>query len=338
MTRPDQPPAVEVAPGIFQVGLPLPFALNRVNAYLLHDQAHDTWTVVDTGLHTEAGQLMWERAFDLLAIPPARVTAIVLTHMHPDHYGMAGWLQAWCAHGDECPPVYMSPVELAAARRVWIERGDRADEMRAHMRRGGLPEAAMPDVIRIGEETAQQTAPHPTVFHELHAGDTFGMGGRNFQIMQYGGHSDGHLLFYDAASRLMLCGDHVLNKITPNIGLWHDTSVQPLPSFIASLIRLKMLPVDLALPGHKTLITDWAGRIDELAGHHAARLTLATDHAAVAGGATAYEIGSALFPAMDRFSPHEMRFAIAEALAHLEYLYQRGEIGREGDSVWRYTA
>lgn len=328
------PHVTEVAPDIYQIHIPLPFALNRVNVYLLRDAAAARWTIVDTGLHTPQGEAAWLSALTALAVTPGSVVQIILTHMHPDHFGMAGWLQQHFTHDGFVPPVLMSPVELETARRVWIERGARADDMRAHMRRGGVADQHMQALIDITEDTAAKTAPHPTVLQEIEPGTTLTIGTRTFEIMQFGGHSDGQIQFYDRAARLMLCGDHILNKITPNIGLWHDSSVPPLATFLASLDVLAEVPVDLALPGHKTLITHWRERIDELRQHHAARLQLAIDHAA---DSTAFDISDHLFPNRDLFTPHELRFAIAEALAHLEYLRERGQLTRSGDTIWRYA-
>ncbi|MGQ9909744.1 MAG: MBL fold metallo-hydrolase [Candidatus Flexifilum sp.] len=325
----------QVAPEIYQVHLPLPFALNRVNVYLLRDPETSRWTIVDTGLHTPQGEAAWRSAFEALNIGPGDVEQIILTHMHPDHFGMAGWLQGHFSHEGVVPPVLMSPVELAAARRVWIERAGRAEDLRVHMRRGGVPEEHLQALIEITEDTAARTAPHPQVLLPIQPGTTIRMGGRTFAILQFGGHSDGQILFYDRENRLMLCGDHILNKITPNIGLWHDSTVPPLETFLASLDALVSVPVDLALPGHKTLITNWQGRIEELRQHHALRLQLAREHA---HGSTAFEISDHLFPNRDLFTPHEMRFAIAEALAHLEYLRVRGAVTRSGEDVWQYTA
>src|SRR6185295_15928786 len=103
MSQPE--PAIAVAEGIYQVRVPLPFALNIVNCYLLRDG--DGWAVVDTGLNTPPAQEAWQAAFSFLNIAPATIKRIILTHSHPDHYGMAGWFQSLCA-GDAVPPVYLS--------------------------------------------------------------------------------------------------------------------------------------------------------------------------------------------------------------------------------------
>jgi glyoxylase-like metal-dependent hydrolase (beta-lactamase superfamily II) len=124
-------------------------------------------------------------------------------------------------------------------------------------------------------------------------------------------------------------------KITPNIGVWPEGDPDPLGRFLASLHDLKRLDVRLALPGHKSLITDWAGRVDELLAHHETRL--AHTLAAVEGGATVYETARRIFDS-GAFSPHEWRFALAETLAHLDYLERRGKVRRQDADMLRFRA
>src|SRR5512143_2121603 len=110
----------EVAPGIFQVRLPLPFALNHVNCYLLEDD--EGWTILDTGLDQPDIRHTWEEALAALAIEPEHVHQIVLTHMHPDHFGLAGYFQALTG-----APVYLSPRERELAQMVWVENAWRSE-------------------------------------------------------------------------------------------------------------------------------------------------------------------------------------------------------------------
>jgi glyoxylase-like metal-dependent hydrolase (beta-lactamase superfamily II) len=131
-------------------------------------------------------------------------------------------------------------------------------------------------------------------------------------------------MFYDESDKLLLSGDHVLMKITPNVGLWANSDPNPLGQFLASLQQVREYDVRLALPGHKWLIEDWQGRIDELIQHHEVRL----DHILAAidsGYHIPYDIAGHIFPT-ERFTVHEWRFAVAETFAHLEYLRQRDKI------------
>lgn len=324
--------ATAVAEGIYQVRLPLPFALNIINCYLLRDGAG--WAILDTGLNYPPAQSAWQAAFDLLKIRPEHITRIVLTHTHPDHYGMAGWFQAMGGEAGARPTVFLSAVEQRWSNIVWRKSEPSRLEFSDYLRQCGMPGEMIETVAHSMDNTARMTLPHPVDEQVLEAGSLVQIGERRFQVLHAPGHSDGQLIFYNADDRLLLSGDHVLMKITPNIGLWPDTQPDPLGRFLESLRGLLALDVRLALPGHKALITDWRGRLEELLAHHHVRLghTLA----ALDGGATAYEASLKVFNS-GSFSSHEWRFAMAETLAHLEYLRSQGQIQREMDGAsWRF--
>ncbi len=325
---PETAPVTPVTDDIFQVRLPLPFALNSVNVYLLRGK--NGWTVLDTGLNTPLAQAAWAAAFDALHITPADIQQIVLTHVHPDHYGMAGWLQA---HG--AGVVRLSTREAELARLLWQGEGEQSRGFDRYLIHWGMPAPMAGEVAHGIFTTGEMTFPHPTQVETLTAGGTIQMGARHFLMIHAPGHSDGQLMFYDAADKLILCGDHVLMKITPNIGLWPDTEPDPLGRFLASLTSLQTLDVRLALPGHKTLITNWPGRVNELLQHHAARLEQA--YQAVLSSATVYEASRKIFNS-DHFSTHEWRFAMVETLAHLEYLRLAGRVQRQEEDTLRFRA
>jgi glyoxylase-like metal-dependent hydrolase (beta-lactamase superfamily II) len=309
---------VQVAEGIYQVQLPLPFPLRIVNCYALRDG--DGWSIVDTGIHYPPGEAAWRAAFDALAIEPRAIGQIILTHAHPDHYGMAGWLQQLSG-----APVLLAPDEQAFARRVWQagEHNERA--VTQYFLSHGMPAALAEQVRASLVETRQMTPPWPEATDLLPPGTSLTIGGRCFEAIAAPGHSEQHLVFYCAAERLLLCGDAVLTKISPNVSRWPDGQPDPLADFLGSLDALGKLSVDLALPGHGPLIERFADRLAELRAHHDERLELMAR--AAGGGATAFEICTAVFPTA-ALSPHQLRFAIAETLAHLEYLAIRGRVER----------
>lgn len=314
---------------IIQVQLPLPFALRIVNVYLIQDGGG--WAVVDTGLHTPDGEAAWRAAFDALAIRPGDLTRIIVTHHHPDHYGMAGWLPLW--NGVDIPIATM-PRELMLIQQTWWREGGQREDFEALMAHAGITPQLQIGFFEIGVEIRNHTRPHPAHIDTLHDGDLLHIGRRRLRVIEAPGHSIGQALLYDEADALLLCADHVLMRITPNIGLWPSSDADPLARFIESLTALRGLEVRLALPGHKALIHDWRGRIDELLHHHEERLDLIRG---AAHGASAFEVAQAIFP-FDHFSPHEQRFAIAEALAHLEHLQLAGALRRDNDDgVWMYS-
>jgi glyoxylase-like metal-dependent hydrolase (beta-lactamase superfamily II) len=320
---------LKVAEGIYQVQLPLPFALRIVNCYLL-DNGNQTWTILDTGLNYAPGQEVWQATFETLGITPAQISQIVLTHVHPDHFGMSGWLQTMSG-----APVRLSKREAEAARIFWGDANNRYHSLTEQMNHAAVPDEMIEPIITGIGFLLEMMKPHPnpTKLDYIAPGEIVRMGGRDFHAILAPGHSDGQLMFYDAADRLLLSGDHVLMKITPNIGLWPETDPHPLQRFLASLREVRALDVRLALPGHRALITDWRGRIDEITAHHQERLERTLD--AIGSGATGYQIAGQLFD-FNRLSVHEMRFALVEALAHLDYLIERGEVQQSGDAIWRF--
>jgi glyoxylase-like metal-dependent hydrolase (beta-lactamase superfamily II) len=325
LIMPETEAAVLVADDIYQVRLPLPFALNIVNCYLI--RGNDGWTVLDTGLNTGAAQAAWNAAFDMLGITPRDINHVLLTHVHPDHYGMAGWFQSQAAP-DAIPPVKLSAREAQLARLLWEGEGKQANEFDRFLAACGMPADMVATVAVSLADTIDKTFPHPIRQEMIEAGDEITIGKRTFKLIHAPGHSDGQLILYDAADKLLLSGDHILMKITPNIGLWPDTDPNPLGRYLQSLESLRNLEVRLALPGHKALITDWRGRLDELLHHHALRID--NTYAAIKGGATVYEASLKVFNSFT-FSPHEWRFAMAETLAHLEYLIVDGKAREETD-------
>jgi glyoxylase-like metal-dependent hydrolase (beta-lactamase superfamily II) len=254
----------------------------------------------------------------------------VLTHMHPDHFGLAGYFQHLTG-----APVYLSPRERDLAHTVWVENGWQPEQVAEYWRMGGIPQEVRGVIAHHTERLRQMTMPHPHEITLLCPGDIVEMGGRQFRAIHAPGHSDGQLVFWDASDGLMLCGDQVLKSITPNIGLWPSTEADPLGRYLDSLRALAALPVRLALPGHGSPITEWQARIAQLEAHHAQRLD-ATLHA-VQGGATALDVTRRLFD-FEALTEHEVRFAVAEAMAHLDYLTQRGAIEFSDNGARHYRA
>ena len=312
---------------IVQVQIPLPYILNSVNCYLLRGSRG--WTLLDTGLNTAAARSQWRSAMNALDMTAADIEKIVLTHMHPDHFGMAGW---WQGQADRPAPLYLPEPERSQAQ-VFYRRANRP-LYHQWMLNCGMDQATVDDVENALRGTRDLTQPHPLQQDYLPAGAELQLGERVVRAIHAPGHSDGQFIFYDASEGLLFCGDHVLMKITPNIGSWPHTEADPLGRYLASLQELAALDVRLALPGHRWLISDWRGRIAELIAHHDLRLGH-TLEAIEAGAKTVFDIAAQLFD-LERLTPHEWRFAMAETLAHLEYLEKRGQVECDDEGVMRW--
>ncbi len=308
----------ELPGGIRRLTFPLPLGITHVHCYLL--PAPDGWTLVDTGLGLPDAAERWE---PVLAELDAPVVRIVVTHFHPDHAG--GGQDAQALTGAR---VYQGARDYEQCESVW-GREDWSERLTDYLVANGLPEPLAEEL----RHEARVFAPFIRFARDperLQEGD--GLDG--WQVLELPGHADGHIcLLRDG---VLVAGDHLLQKITPTVGLYPDSRPDPLGDYLASLERTIELAPRLALPGHNDLVSDPAGRAREIIEHHRRRL----DETATALGAeprTAYEVSLALFGA--DLNASGRRFALAETLAHLERLVQRGRAARKGDDrAFSYTA
>jgi glyoxylase-like metal-dependent hydrolase (beta-lactamase superfamily II) len=305
--------------GWLQVKVPLPFSLKWVNSYLLPEEDGESWTVIDPGLRTEDTLPFWENTLVQCGIGWSSIRQIVLTHHHPDHYGLAGWFQERSGGA----PVYISRVALNAARRLWGEGETFSDELTAALLAHGLAPELEADMREHLVSFRHKVAPHPIDVHILAPGEQYRMGGSNWRIIPGEGHGPGHLSFYDEMSRRIICGDQVLPDITPNIGWMPDADDNPLGSFLDSAAAMRSLDVEMAYPGHRDPFPEFRKRVEEILEHHERRLAKMTsllDDASV----SAFDICEMLFGSRFRGNTHQLRFALAETIAHLILLEHRG--------------
>ncbi len=318
-----EPPApatpVEIAPGILWVRVPLPFRLDHINVYLIDDG--DGWAVLDTGIGNEATRALWET---MAAGPLAgrRLTRLIVTHHHPDHIGLAGWLCERFAL-----PLATSETSYLFCQNVSLRPGALdAKPYRDFYLRHGLAEDITQRVATQGHSYLKMVSGLPPTFERLVAGDTIEIGGRTFDVMTGNGHSPEQVMLYCAADRIFLAADQVLAKITPNISVWAvNPTGNPLGLYLRSLNELKRdLPADaLVLPGHQLPFYGLHTRTDELIAHHEKRCAMLAD-ACRSQSHSAAELVPVLFPrALD---PHQMSFAFSETLAHMNYMLSRGEL------------
>ncbi|MFB9326008.1 MBL fold metallo-hydrolase [Paenibacillus aurantiacus] len=303
--------------GIIQVKIPLPFSLKWVNSYLVPEEGG--YTLIDPGLRTEEAEAAWARAMEELGFGFGDIRRIVLTHQHPDHYGLAGWFQE---RSDA--PVRMSRQSHAYTKRLWGENRSFNAELIGLFALHGMPAPQLEAVAAHLESFVERVTPQPEVTY-LEAGERLRMGGVDWVALDAPGHARGQLCFYAEEAGWMICGDQVLPDITPNISVVPGEDADPLARFLDSLAELGRLEVRLAFPGHRDPFADFGGRIRAIAAHHDRRLAQIEELAA-AGMQTGYALCEALFGARIAGSAHNLRFAMAETLAHLVYLARSGRL------------
>lgn len=327
-----QPPAwqppTEVSPGIFLVPIPIPIPLRYVNCYLLRGPSG--WTLVDTGFHDSLAMGAWSRALRHLGIRPQDIKQILLTHYHPDHVGAAGWLQQLTG-----APAFLPETEMEQFQRFWAdETGDMARRLTELFRAEGMDGATARALGRHHLQQVERVRPLPEL-QPLPEGSRIHLGDGAYEVIWTPGHSDGLAVFWNAERSILLANDMLLAGITPNVSVWPGSRPNPLADYLSSLQRVAALGARLALTGHRALIRDVAGRAREIIAHHDDRLARVAGAASAAPeGATAWEICRRIFP-VDALTLHQIRFAMAETLAHLVYLCEEGRLRKEG---MRYRA
>lgn len=308
--------AAEVAEGVYQLKVPVPFPLVFVSVYLV--EGDDGWTIIDTGYDYPEGREVWESGARQVGLDLDRdVGRIVVTHFHPDHLGLARWLQERSG-----APVYMLEGEIQHSREVW-NNPDHAS-FAGHLVSGGMDRT-------LAERAAAQMRAKLSLPGEvlpLQEGEKIEFGAGAARVLHAPGHADYQVILYDEGRKILFSADHVMLEITPNIGLWPDTKGRPLARYLESLSSLRGLDADLVLPGHGPLFHDFDGRVDELLLHHEERLDL-MQRALGDEPRTPFAVSRELF--RYTLSLYERCFALAETLAHLEYLVSEGRAERVED-------
>lgn len=296
--------------------IPVPMAppLRYVNSYILYGD--EGVTLIDPGPHTPDGEAAWEAIRRELKLAPQDICSIVITHHHPDHYGLAGYLQQWSE-----APVYLSRRAHEETQRMWGPESTMNQALTELYEAHGMPAEWISQLPAHMESFVPQVSPSAEVTY-IHEGDEFLMGGQRWRAIESAGHAPGHLSFYDVRRGLMLCGDAVLPQISPNVSLMPGSDPQPLQSFINSLRKLGKYEVAQAFPGHRRPFTHFTERTAMLIQHHEERLE--TVQALLAKQPmSGFAVCSALFGT--ELGIHQMRFAMSEALAHLIELVRRGQ-------------
>jgi glyoxylase-like metal-dependent hydrolase (beta-lactamase superfamily II) len=308
---------------VHRLSLPLPFPPGEVAAWVLEGDHGPV--LVDAGLDHSPGREALRSAAAALGIEPGGVAAIVLTHAHIDHYGLAGPARAWSG-----APLALHEREDALARRFVHGWPDDRSGVRAHFREAGMPDALAEALLAASDRIHRRYTYWPP--DTRLAGDGGAVpGAAGWRWLLTPGHSPGHVVLHHAGERLLVAGDHVLPRISPNIGadLYAEN---PLADYLASLRRVRGLPVDLVLPSHGAPFEDLAGRVDAILAHHDARNARVLE--ALDRPRTALEVALRLFPDLP---PDHFLHALREARAHLLYLSGTGALDRdvrEGRELW----
>lgn len=305
--------------GVHRITHPLPWALNHVHCYAV--AGSEGWTLIDAGLGRHAEE-RWRAALEELGRP--RVTRIVLTHYHPDHIGGSAELVRLTGAEE----VLQGAYDAELARRAYTDPAN-FGELQRFLHEQGMPEERVSEAVSDEHALAFSPAQPTRLLEEGHVVE---LGDEEFAVLALPGHADGHIAFFAERSGRLIGGDVILQKITPNVGTWHDTRPDPLARYLATLRRIADLRPVLVYPGHYEPLEDAAGRAAEIEEHHRARLDVHQE-ALATGAVTPYEVSKRVWGA--ELGRHERRFALVEAISHLVRLAGLGRAEEISVGRWR---
>jgi glyoxylase-like metal-dependent hydrolase (beta-lactamase superfamily II) len=314
------PPVEEVRTGVWSVPVTIPHnPLRYTLCYLLLSGTGAV--VVDPGWDCDRGWADLQAGLAAAGVPAGRVTGIVVTHVHLDHHGLSrrlseasgAWIAMHAAEVDNLPSRIAGAVGSDGTR-SWLARCGAPAEVMAEFTADmadilGLFRLADPDVLLAG-------------------GDRLDLPGRQVRVVWTPGHTPGHICLHDADHDLLLTGDHLLPRISPNIALTPGTQDSPLASYLDSLRAVGGFDSAEALPAHEYRFRGIAGRAETLIGHHDARAGELLDIVAAAGRPTVWEVTTRLTwsRGWDQITGFMRRAALFETAAHVQYCERQGRL------------
>jgi len=326
---------IEVTPGIYRMPLPLPITfLSHINTYLV--KGDDGYLLIDTGWNTKDAFNSLKKQLADGGVDGKEINRIVVTHAHPDHYGLAGELKnlfgATLAfhqlEKDFIETRYVSMDELLKELGSWLHTNGVPPDRLAELQKASLP------MLKFVTPALPDTT--------LHGGETITVGDFNFEVIPTPGHAPGHICLYEPDKKILFSGDHILPRITPHVGIHPQSGSNPLGDYLDSLNQLKKLEVDLVLPGHEQPFTEFKDRIEGIILHHRMR------NAEIMGALgyeskTAFQLTTEITWLHDikgvgwhKLGTWDRRIAILETAAHLEAMRAKGELERFNRDDVRY--
>ena len=319
----------EIANGILWLRMPLPFELDHINLYLLRDT--EGWVVIDSGIGTDTTKVLWEKIFAALDAP---IVGVLITHLHPDHVGLAGWIAEKFK-----VPLYMSQTEYFTARAFTGAKNNESkwrDEQ--YFLRAGLGDGQAHSMVAGNKGYCNVVSAIPVSYRRLKQGDVLTFNGNSWEVMIGSGHSPEHVCLYSKTLNVLIAGDHILPQITPNIGVYStEPEGNTLQDYLSSLLPFAELPDDtLVLPAHKRPFIGVRERVNQLIEHHQHHL-----NALIEACNTPKSVVE-LLPVMFKraLSGRNTVFAVAECISHVNYLCFQGKMTRHlnEDGVYLYQA
>ena len=329
---PAPPPTGTVTPiahGVDWLRMPLPFALDHINLWLLRET--DGWAIVDCGFGSDTTRAAWDAIFERYS----PITRVIATHYHPDHVGLAGWLtRRWHVE------LWMTEAEYLTAHAVWEGMaGYGGDALERLFQSHGLDAEGVAAIGRRGNAYRRSVTELPMTFRRITEGDRIRIGAHAWRVIIGYGHAPEHAALHCEELGILISGDMLLPKISTNTSVWStEPEGDPVGQFLTSISRFTGLPADtLVLPAHGLPFRGIEARVAALHEHHRDRLRELRE-ACMGEPRSAAEVLPVLF--RRQLDSHQLYFAMGEAIAHLNRLLAEGAVTRSlgADGIHRFAA
>jgi glyoxylase-like metal-dependent hydrolase (beta-lactamase superfamily II) len=303
----------EVVDGVFELRLPIPFEEGSVNVFFFPD-GNDA-DLLDCGMNSDESIALIRGA--LAQIGAKRLRRLVVTHIHPDHYGAAGTFA-----GEGMADLYIHRLEVPLVHPRYVELEHLVSEVRTYLLVNGVPagdaeeisnsQRALSEVVKTAEPAVQ-----------LDGAELLELGRRRLRVEWTPGHSPGHICLYDPQDKVLFAGDTLLPDVSPNIGLHPQSTPDPLHEYLAGLRRIAAYEPELILPAHGRPFNNAPARVKVLEAHHRRRLDQIVEIVG-RGKESGWDVALELWGHREHF--YEKRLALQEALAHLQALAVDGRV------------
>lgn len=319
----------EVAPGVYWLRMPLPFALDHINLWLLRDG--DGWTAVDCGIALEETQAHWDKVLKEV-VGAKGLSRVLVTHFHPDHFGNAGWLTRRFN-----APLWMTEADYLTAHAQYQVHAGHGSEAAARLfAQHGLDAERVAAIAGRGNSYRKIVSEPPMQFMRIMEGDEIVIGENRWRVFIGYGHAPEHASLYCEALGVVISGDMLLPKISTNVSVWPtEPEGDPLKLFLRSIDRFLEIASDtLVLPSHGLPFRGAHERVRMLHDHHRDRLAEVME--ACSSPATAADLLPVLF--RRKLDSHQTFFAMGEAIAHLHFLWHQDRLHRTrgDDGIYRF--
>jgi glyoxylase-like metal-dependent hydrolase (beta-lactamase superfamily II) len=317
----------EVATEVFELRLPIPFEDGLVNVFLFKDG--EEADLLDCGMNSDESVEMIRQAVHHLGA--RRLRKLVVTHIHPDHYGAAGTLA-----GEGRADLYMHRLEVPLVHPRYVELEHLVEEVRRYLLINGVPHDEA-EVLSNSQRALSQVVKPADPAVQLDGAEDVAMGRHTMHVEWTPGHSPGHVCLYEKGSGLLFAGDHILPELSPNIGLHPQSTPDPLHDYLQGLRRMAALEPKEVLPAHGRPFATIASRVEALTRHHLRRFDQILE---IVDGdeKTGWQVALELWGPRENL--YEKRLALQEGLAHLQALAVEGRVAKSvtpGSVRWRRT-